>query len=174
MPITVSGCRTSAVSISPDSAETTVSRLSMLSSTLRASVVRETVGEASVPKQAHSTLSSKVRARAMITRYVSMRAVIATATSVCSGAEGTHSTSASATSATGNSVATERWKGRSGSRSEVIASSVPLRAPSFASPEVSSVRVSSTGAAISRLVMHTLLPPPIVADGMCAQAQALP
>src|SRR5699024_8890856 len=88
-----------------------------------------------------------------------MSSAMSTATIVCSGAEGTHSTSASTISATGRSVATERWKGRSGRRSEVIASSVTWRAPSFASPETSSVRVSRIGAAISRLVMRSLLRP---------------
>ena len=35
---------------------------------LRTRVVRETVGEASVPKHEHSTVSSQLSARAMITR----------------------------------------------------------------------------------------------------------
>src|SRR5699024_3755333 len=80
-----------------------------------------------------------------------------TATAVCSGTEGIHSIRASTISATGSTEATVRCSGLSGSRSEVIASSVPCRAPSFASPDSRSVMVSSSGAVISTAIARPFL-----------------
>src|SRR5699024_3504041 len=62
---------------------------------------------------------------------------------------------ASTISATGRTVATARCARRRGRRSEAIASSVPSRAPSLASPDTSSVRDSSSGAASSTLILVT-------------------